>query len=241
MCINIDDIKTEDEGFAKFQEKIKEHLEKKEQQKASRKKTKKQLEKEARLQQQEEAKKKNIRSIYMSLAKLLHPDTETDETLKKEKEEIMKEVTTAYNANDLSSLLILELKWIAKETSELEKMSNEKLTIYNAVLKEQVAELEQDKMLLWSKPAFQSIIHYAEMNELVVPQELQNEKRERTYFIAEIKKSIYTLQTGKTRSAITDCVNKYYKPDMDDEFDDFNQDFDSIMEMIMHRRTQGRR
>ena len=54
--------------------------------KTSRKKTKKQLEAEEISKIQEELKNKNLRSVYLSLAKILHPDSETDPDLKAEKE-----------------------------------------------------------------------------------------------------------------------------------------------------------
>lgn len=67
----------------------------KEQQKKN-KKSPKQHDKVAALKHEELSRLKNIRSIYIALAKVLHPDTEADETLKAEKEEIMKKVTSSY-------------------------------------------------------------------------------------------------------------------------------------------------
>ena len=51
----------------------------------------------------------------MSLAKMLHSDLETDETLKLEREELMKKVTAAYQDKDLNTLLKLEIEIIGSK------------------------------------------------------------------------------------------------------------------------------
>ena len=129
----MDDFDDTPEGYAQFKEKLREQAEQSQQQRGEKKKTKKQLAKEASLMEQEAVKKRSIRSIYLSLVKLLHPDTEPDETLKKEKDEIMKELTRAYDENDLTALLQLELKWIATENDHLDKLSDDTLKIYIGV------------------------------------------------------------------------------------------------------------
>jgi transcription elongation factor Elf1 len=95
---------------------------------------------------EEELKNKSIRSVYISLAKLLHPDTETEETARAEKEELMKTLSSAYERNDLATLLKMEFEWIHKQATHLSAIANEQLTRYVSVLKDQVRELETE---LW--------------------------------------------------------------------------------------------
>jgi len=80
---------TDKPDFEKIAASMQEQIDEGEQKR--RPKTKKQMEKEAQEQQKQELKNKSLRSIYLSLAKLLHPEAEPDETLKHEKEEWMKQ------------------------------------------------------------------------------------------------------------------------------------------------------
>lgn len=109
-----------------------------------RKKTKKQLEKEDRLKQAELLKDKSISDIYKQLAKALHPDLELDPIMKMEKDELMKQLTVAYENRDLFTLLRLELQWLKKEESNLDGMAEDTLKIYCELLKQQIANIEHD-------------------------------------------------------------------------------------------------
>ncbi|MEO5999681.1 MAG: hypothetical protein ABIN89_22995 [Chitinophagaceae bacterium] len=148
--MNFDDIHntmTEEEMMQKaieLEEQFKQQANEKEQQQSARIKTKKQKEKEEKAKQKEEVRTKNIKSIYKQLAKILHPDLEQNEELKLQKEELMKQLTNAYENNDLHTLLNLELTWIQNEENNLDKLTDDKLEIYNEVLKEQIAELEDE-------------------------------------------------------------------------------------------------
>ena len=116
--------------------------------------TKKQILREQRVKTNESIKKKSIRSVYIALAKVLHPDTEIEPVLKLEKEELMKKVTVAYTDKDMATLLKLEMDWVHKENEHLESLSDEKLKIYIAALKQQQSELEQRKAALYSNPRY---------------------------------------------------------------------------------------
>src|SRR4030067_1111704 len=146
------DIKSgEEDIFRKIkeiEEKAKRHLENKQATQGVKKKTKKQLAKELQEQQIEEARNRNISSIYKQLAKVLHPDLEQDTAIKIEKESLMKQLTAAYEAHDLHMLLHLEIQWIHKENSHLETLSENKLEIYIQLLKEQIKELEEECYML---------------------------------------------------------------------------------------------
>lgn len=104
----------------------------------------KQLQKKKREAEKEALKKKNIRSLYLSLAKILHPDTALNEAEKEEKEALMKEVTHAYDNNDFAMLIALESKWIHKTNENLSQINENVLSLYCEVLKDQVKELKYE-------------------------------------------------------------------------------------------------
>lgn len=85
---------------------------------------------------------KSIRSVYTSLVKHLHPDKEMDETQKAIKTEAIKEVTKAYEAKDMLSLLILQTKYGIIDAA----LDDSDLRSYNAVLKKQLAALEHEHL-----------------------------------------------------------------------------------------------
>lgn len=119
-----------------------------------RKKTKKQLEAAEKQKIAEDKMKKDTRSIYTQLAKLLHPDTEQDETKRDQKTEIMKRVTNAYAANDLYELLKIQIEVEQLQKDALANSSDEVMETYIAVLKKQVKEIEEQIYEIKSNPIF---------------------------------------------------------------------------------------
>jgi sulfur transfer complex TusBCD TusB component (DsrH family) len=146
---------------AKFADRIKAKVQEKkefeEKFHAKRRKTKREIEQERKQALIDEMKNKNIRSIYISLAKLLHPDTETDKEVKMEKEVIMKKVTEAYTKNDLVTLLQIEIEWVHKNNNYLHSLKDDVLELYCEILKQQIAELEQTKFQIKDNPRYDSI------------------------------------------------------------------------------------
>jgi hypothetical protein len=107
-----------------------------------RRKTRREAQAEARAQQHVESWKASAGTVYRQLAKVLHPDLESDPQLRDRKSRVMQELTAAYAANDLHTLLRLELEWIHHEGADAERLTDAKLTAYAELLHEQVAELE---------------------------------------------------------------------------------------------------
>ena len=168
MNIDIADIDMDDENaiaakIAEVQQKMDEMQEKDDelnrQRQAKKKKTAKQLESEKMQKAMEEVKQKNISTIYKQLAKLFHPDLEQDTERKVEKEILMKELTAAYEAKNLHVLLILELKWIHKETAHLDSLTEEKLAIYLQILREQATDLEGQKWRVSHQPQYAALLN----------------------------------------------------------------------------------
>jgi len=131
---------------AHLREKMREQEQAKAQSQAgtTRKKTKKQLEKEARLQEEEEMASKSVREVYRKLVAVLHPDREPDPEEQKRKTELMQRVNTAYGKKDLLLLLALQLEIEQINPAELSLIADSRLKYFNKILKEQLAELEQE-------------------------------------------------------------------------------------------------
>jgi len=163
----------------------------------TRKKTKKQLEKEERERQAAEIKNKSISRIYKQLAKVLHPDLEPDAGQKIRKEALMQELTAAYENNDLHTLLRLELEWIQKEETNLDQLTDDKLSIYNEVLKEQAAELETEYYMQLEHPRYQPLLRFAMFPLQLRTLNLKHEQKELTGTLKSLQNTISRLE-GET-------------------------------------------
>ena len=110
---------------------------------AQRKKSPKQLAAEAKKQAEEKNITKSVRGLYLDLVKVLHPDREPDETEKKRKTELLQKVTAAYEANELMTLLRLQLELNRIDHAHLENLAEDQLRVYNKLLLEQARELDE--------------------------------------------------------------------------------------------------
>lgn len=89
-------------------------------------------------------KQKSIRNVYISLAKILHPDKEQDLKIRKEKEELMKEITIAYEQKDLIALLNIEIVQLATDGKYLNQLNTDSLQQYIELLKDQERSLQHE-------------------------------------------------------------------------------------------------
>lgn len=85
--------------------------------------------------------KSAIRTIFRQLASALHPDREPDETERLRKTALMSEVNAAYEKNDLTTLLRLQMQVTQVNSA---RMADDQLIAMSLLLKEQVAALEDD-------------------------------------------------------------------------------------------------
>lgn len=109
-----------------------------------RKKTAKQLAKEARAEADAQRLNQTIREIYRKLASVLHPDRETDPEERTRKTALMQRINQAYAKKNLLQLLELQLEIEHIGDSVIAGLDDEKLRHFNAVLKEQIAELKME-------------------------------------------------------------------------------------------------
>ncbi len=102
----------------------------------------------------EEARNRDLKSLFKQLAKALHPDLEQDLLLKEHKKVWMQRLNTAYAAGDLREMLQLEMEWLGEEASNLSSAGDDKLKVYCMVLKEQIADLKRQTHLLPDEPQY---------------------------------------------------------------------------------------
>jgi hypothetical protein len=226
MGIDLDfsDLDMDDPASAeKFYEKVHEAKQKYEseniERKTSRKRTKKQLEAEELAKMQDELKNKNLRSVYLSLAKILHPDSETDPELKLEKEEVMKQVTKAYEDKDIITMLVIETQWLKNTEERLANIKEDVAAIYIQLLKEQAKKLRQQKAELRYHPRFHHVNTYVtdKVDRGMLRLSLQKETIDRD--IRNIQKEIDIIKSSPrndVKKFIKTLAQRYYKDPMDD-------------------------
>ncbi|HWK07065.1 MAG TPA: hypothetical protein VNS58_25705 [Puia sp.] len=202
--LNIDDMDrkmTEEEIFQKITE-LKEQFRKNAERNDAppRRKTKKQLEKEANEKKLEEARAKSINSIYKQLVKIFHPDLEQDPDIRLEKEELMKKLTTSYKSGDLHTLLKLELQWIQQEGINVDKLTDDKLALYNESLKQQANDLEGEINQLLHHPRYQPLYQFAASPNQLLYISVNDIKRQKKSLLGSLSQSLQALQGNANRA-----------------------------------------
>jgi hypothetical protein len=111
---------------------------------AKRTKSAKQLAAQAKHDAQQAELSQSIREVYRKLASALHPDREPDPQERERKNALMQRANHAYGKNDLLKLLELQLELEHIDQSAINDISEDRLTHYNRILKEQLGELDQE-------------------------------------------------------------------------------------------------
>src|SRR5690606_36156098 len=99
---------------------------------------------EAKREQAARAMSQSLREVFRKLASALHPDREPDPEERRRKNELMQEANRAYEANDLLTLLDLQLRIEQIDTAHLASLGSDRLSHYNQILREQLAELDAE-------------------------------------------------------------------------------------------------
>lgn len=233
--IDFSDFESSPVDYEKFQEELHQkllngHFDAKNK-KAEKKQTLKEFENEEKLKQINEIKNKSLRSIYIDLVKLLHPDTETNEDAKIEKEELMKQVTVAYENKDLATLLALEMQWINRSSEHLQQLTDEKLALFNKVLKEQIATLKKEQMAQKFHPKYETIEDYKHLKLESAKLKIKTKEREFKKVIKGLEESIeetkYMEQNSYKFELIIDRFTNIYQDE-----DEFGIDMDMFLKMF---------
>jgi hypothetical protein len=193
---------------------------------SKRPKGKRRLEKEQQLRQAEEVRKKSIATIYKELAKILHPDLEQDPERKQRKVVLMQELTVAYRNNDLHTLLRLELEWIQGEEGNLDRMTEEKLAVYNQVLKDQVAELENQLELLPQHPRYRVLAVPDDFFGLRMRTDGPAEARALDESTASMEGTITLLRSQNPMHAVRGIIRAYKSMPPTEDWNDLEELFD---------------
>ncbi len=100
----------------------------------------------ARVRREQAAKEvsQSLREVYRKLASALHPDRELDDDARESKTLLMQRVNQAYAANDLLTLLSLQLEIEQIDAGQLSSVPPQRLAHYNQILREQLAGLEAE-------------------------------------------------------------------------------------------------
>jgi hypothetical protein len=121
--------------------------------------------------------KSAIRTIFRQLASALHPDREPDEQERLRKTALMSEVNAAYEKNDLTTLLRLQMQVTQvnpQNKAGTARMADDKLIAMSLLLKEQVAALEDDLAKLESRLSRELCVPVrADADELEMTQSLK--------------------------------------------------------------------
>lgn len=222
--IDVEDIEDSTEGFAQFRDRIRKQQNRQREEFWSQHSAKGRRQKanEEALLAEEELKRKGIRSVYIALAKVLHPDNEADPTLKAEKEELMKRVTAAYEQHDLQTLLKLEMEWVDKTTSNIEQLTDGKIKLFMTVLRKQVTELEAQKLELVHSPLYARVAMYANMPLKIAVSRILRDKRELKHYNSDLNGVISALRTPNAKKYLLDFVDYYIehmeRKDQNDRF-----------------------
>lgn len=202
---------TDNPDFEKIEEELKKLWEQKENGKKAKPKTKKQLAKEELEKQKAALKNKSIRSIYVALAKILHPDTEQNEALKIEKEEMMKLVTVAYENKDLMQLLQLETLWMRKHDENINSLDVSTLNAYIHLLTDQVNELEAELRMLYMNPAYSAVHDFGLQDIQSATREIKYEGIRYKEMSKKMQADIHQLEIEKkTNATVMQCIRDYY-------------------------------
>jgi hypothetical protein len=163
---------------------------------------------DTQLQAAEEFRKRSIANIYKQLARVLHPDFERDAERQKQKLQLMQELTTAFRENDLHTLLRLEMEWIANEGGNLERLTDEKLGVYNEVLAGQVEGLEKRLRDLAFHPRYRPIVVFdcGLLQEVDGPDKV----RQLDESIAELERSLALMTTATTTDEMRAAVSPFW-------------------------------
>lgn len=181
-----------DDFMAEFRKHMEEHMNAQNEWQETRKENAKARDKEAKIIQKNKEVNQSIKDVYRQLVKSVHPDRETNLDEQVRKTELMQKINTAYNKNDLLTLLQMKLDVEQIELSSTSSIQIDKIKHYNIVLKNQLQEIKEEisSLCLQFESEFnRSVIIDIKSPHKVVTQ-LKYEVKDLAKNINELKKSL---------------------------------------------------
>ncbi len=192
---------------------------------SQRKKTAKQIAREEKQKTDSDQTSQSIREVYRKLVSALHPDREPDPVERARKTALMQRVNQAYDKKDLLQLLELQLELEHIDAATIAGLSEERLKHFNKILKDQLAELEQEIAHL--EMPMRQMFHLGPYHMLtpegVMPRLLQDIAQLQRH-IRQIKKDILIpsdLATFKAWIKARQREARALAKEMDNDDDDF--------------------
>ncbi|MBP8005588.1 MAG: molecular chaperone DnaJ [Acinetobacter sp.] len=102
----------------------------------------KQLRQQQKREQAEQLAARSLKTVYLKIAAMIHPDRELDETKKEEKTELFQQASQAYEQQDLFYLLKLQLQLEQNKGVGAKELSAEQVKFYKLALDTQSQQLE---------------------------------------------------------------------------------------------------
>ncbi|QHH94348.1 molecular chaperone DnaJ [Acinetobacter gyllenbergii] len=102
----------------------------------------KQLRQQQKREQAEQIAAQSLKTVYLKIAAMIHPDREQDETKKEEKTELFQQASQAYEQQDLFYLLKLQLQLEQNKGVGTKELSAEQVKFYKLALDAQSQQLE---------------------------------------------------------------------------------------------------
>ena len=93
-------------------------------------------------EQAEQMAAQSLKTVYLKIAAMIHPDREQDETKKEEKTELFQQASQAYEQQDLFYLLKLQLQLEQNKGVGAKELSTEQVKFYKLALDVQSQQLE---------------------------------------------------------------------------------------------------
>lgn len=136
-----------------------------------------------------------IRTIYRQLASALHPDREPDAQERVRKTALMSEVNAAYEKNDLTTLLRLQMQVAQVNPQGTSRLADDKLRAMALLLKEQVAALEDDLDQLQSRLSRELCVPVrADTDEAAMTQSLQRIQADQRHTVDSLAADLRRIQ-----------------------------------------------
>ena len=102
----------------------------------------KQLRQQQKREQAEQMAAQSLKTVYLKIAAMIHPDREQDESKKAEKTELFQQASQAYEQQDLFYLLKLQLQLEQNKSVGAKELSVEQVKFYKLALDAQSQQLE---------------------------------------------------------------------------------------------------